>query len=96
MDRLLQGLILMAVFAVPAVAQDAVTLQQSAGRATVTRGDLVLLFDPSGHGFVTTARHRDRVVGSASESSGLFASLLVGGDDMLRCNPFAAGKSPPG
>jgi hypothetical protein len=55
---------------------EAVQVESVAGGVKVTRGPLVLVFDPAGRGFVTSATLGDMGVCAAGPSSGLFASLI--------------------
>ena len=68
---LIPGLLLISA----ASAADAVRVESAANRVTVSRGPLVLVFDQSGKGFLTSGSLGDTEVCAASESGGFFASL---------------------
>jgi len=75
-------------------AAEDVQVESSAGTVTVTRGPLVLVFDPAGRGFVTSATRGDVEVGAASPASGLWVSLIRPEGDVpplapLRGRPIA-------
>jgi len=71
-----------------------VQVESAAGRVTVSRGPLAIVFDPAGRGFVTSAKLGDVEVGAASPASGLFVSLIRPEGDVpplapLRGSPIA-------
>ncbi len=53
-----------------------VSVQTERNTATVTRGPLTLVFDPSGNGCVSSATLGDKQVALANSDSGLFASII--------------------
>jgi hypothetical protein len=77
MNRLLAmaGVLILAAAGAGTAAGD-VQVESAAGRVTVSRGPLALVFDPAGRGFVTSAKLGDGEVGAASPASGLFVSLI--------------------
>ena len=56
--------------------QEDVRLQGAENKVTVSRGPLSLVFDQEGRGFIKSAKRGDVEVCTASQVSGLFASLI--------------------
>ena len=77
MNRLLAmaGVLILAAAGAGYAAGD-IQVESAAGKVTVTRGPLAIVFDPAGRGFVASARLGEVEVGTASPASGLFASLI--------------------
>jgi len=60
-----------------AYAAEAVRVEPAGNRVTVSRGSLLLVFDPSGKGFLTSAKLGEAEVCAPSACGGLFASLAL-------------------
>jgi len=67
-----------------------VSVQSAAGRVTVTRGDLTLVFDADGNGFISSAARGGNVVCSANAAGGVFAALAMPEGQAAPFAPLAA------
>ncbi|HUT33892.1 MAG TPA: hypothetical protein VNE39_10445 [Planctomycetota bacterium] len=63
-------------------------MQSAAGKATVTRGPLTLVFDAGGNGFVTAAKLGEAEVCAPLPAGGLFASLAVPAGEVPPLQPI--------
>jgi hypothetical protein len=92
---LLPGFLWFSVASGPGAGADqAVELKLAPNHVEVVRGDLRLEFDAGGRGLLTKAWRGDKAVGSASPSSGLFASLLAPKGPVPFLEPVAGDEVP--
>ncbi|MBM4030835.1 MAG: hypothetical protein FJ291_03520 [Planctomycetes bacterium] len=75
-------------FAVAGLAAEVVRVEAAAGKVTVTRGPLSLVFDAGGNGFATSARLGDSEVSGPSPAGGLFASVALPAGDAPPLKPI--------
>jgi hypothetical protein len=87
--------ILLALRGVSAAAPAAeVELKSADNRVTVTRGNVQLVFDAAGRGFVTSAKLGDNEVCAATEGSGLFASITPPVETIIRPSEIPGRREP--
>jgi len=69
-------------------AGEAVQVESDGNKVAVSRGPLTLVFDPSGRGFVASGRLGEVNVCAASQSGGLFASLIRAAEGSAPLGPL--------